>query len=143
MINRSDYTEDEWAEYIGRAILMTEGHEWKVGDWIFIIDYDVSWLSEEDKIAIYCGPGKDWDPEEDGPLGYWASVVPSNGAEDGCCLYIPVDNLVWLPRLDQLVRMEAWKGGGLFGFDKEWEISSDMAGLESEGPTPEMAVMRK
>ncbi len=149
MIQKEDYTDEEWAELITRCKVLTEGRVWVSGDLAIVVDYNVKWWPVSGpKIVIFAGPGKDWDPEEDGSLGYWASVIPvPTGAEDGCCLYVPTDKLIHIPSLGQLVRNEEWAA-----FWHTWEIDdehyvgyydyTDYYDCEGCGSTPELAALR-
>jgi len=105
MINRSDYTDEEWQELLLRCKLLTEGtHNHEYGDF-----YDIGGI-------LYCNP----------------------------TIHDVTKDMVWLPRLDQLVRMDGWS--------RYWELQvGPSLSCIAEGadnaiiklaPTPELAALR-
>jgi len=138
MINRSDYTDEEWAEVLARCKLLTEEHEWQEGDWGLIGDDPFILVQETED-------GRIWIKTESGIFkrphmreSWGGHLTPE----------LIRENAIWIPRLDQLVRMDGWLGAffhlqnlssspgwGVWDIiEKEW--TSDIV------PTPELAVLR-
>lgn len=125
MINKDDYYEDEWAELVARCKALTEGHEWRAGDqWKWSDTFGIYLYAEKDRFHVFSTDGE--------------SLIQTGTSSH---FIEEKEKMIWLPRLDQLVHMDGWKGGGLFGAI-DWEVSSEMLGMEAEGPTPELAVLR-
>lgn len=131
MIRREDYTDDEWAELLARCKLLTEGwHKFELGDWVYYKETMrtvVGLRLERDRLDL---------------------LYPGNQAADH--IYFSQGDIIWLPRLDQLVRMEEWQhdfqlsqnyikgGAGQF----LWGIADSVENCLSRAPTPELAALR-
>lgn len=113
MIRRTDYTERDWDELLARCKLLTEEHEWEIGD--ALLSYQ--------SLSLMIEPDSNWIPI----MRYEEKLI---------------EKMIWLPRLDQLVRMFRLPNLSLTNLDEKWIVEDEYANTLSRAPTPELATLR-
>jgi len=128
MIRRDDYDDQSWQELLARCKLLTKGHEWEPGD-----------MGYDPKSGILGWAWKSYIIGEQWVLSR-LDGLSKNGDQYGIVdVSREIGNWIWIPRLDQLVRMEPiWE----LGFNEEdWFIRNPRHPL-TFGPTPELTALR-
>jgi hypothetical protein len=136
----TDYSDEEQKEFLARCRLLKR--EWRVGDWI--------WYSRYSKDREGVLGSKTWaisiitDPN---PAGWCCEVQTGEGRirtnPSPLGLHTESKDKIWLPTLDDLIRMEGWsvhyhiwQHGKVFWVVQEW---SDLA-VPVRGPLESVGI---